>query len=317
MATIYEEVEHLLERKEPFSLATVVRTRGSTPQKAGSKMLVRRDGSFTGTLGGGCVEAEAWAAAKAAMEDGTRPEVSSFTLADELAAQDGLVCGGTMYILIDRPQEDPLFSQYTQEINRASLGERAVALAIVTKAGTLGGPVGSKLLIREDGTTLGNLGSPELVQRVLKPTREAMAFGRKDFVAASDGSEFYIEAFTSPPTIVVAGAGHMALAIYHLSKFLGFRIAIVDDRPEFANRERFPEADEIVVTDFVSGLRGLNITPNTFIIVATRGHKYDDSALLEAARTPARYVGLVGSKRKALIIYRTLLAEGVPHRESS
>ncbi|MFQ5875489.1 MAG: XdhC family protein, partial [Dehalococcoidia bacterium] len=172
--------------------------------------------------------------------------------------------------------------------------------------------VGAKLLIREDGTTLGTLGSPELDQTALGPAREAMSFGRKNFLPAPGGSEIYIEAFASPPTIVVAGAGHMALAIYKLAKFLGFRIAIVDDRPEFANRERFPEAEEIVAKDFVAGLRDVKITSNTFIIVATRGHKYDDIALLEAARTPARYVGLVGSKRKALLIYRTLLAEGIP-----
>ena len=312
MREIYEELEELLKKQSPFSLATVVRTKGSTPQKPGSKMLVRPDGSFAGTLGGGCVEAEAWTAAKTAMDDGTLPDVQSFTLTDEVAAQDGLVCGGTMYILIDRPQEDPLFTQHTEEINQAYNGGQAVALAILSKTGSLGGQVGSKLLIREDGTTLGSMGHPQIDQAAIKPAREIMAFGRKGFLTTEDGAQVYIEAFTSPPTIVVAGAGHMALAIYSLSKFLGFRMVIVDDRPEFANQERFPEADQIIVNDFVGGLRELDIKPNTFIIVATRGHKYDDVALLEAAKTQARYVGLVGSKRKALLIYRSLLEEGIP-----
>lgn len=312
MREIYEELEELLKKKDPFSLATVVRTRGSTPQKPGSKMLVRYDGSFAGTLGGGCVEAEAWTAAKTAIGEGTPPDVQSFTLTDELAAQDGLVCGGTMYILIDRPQEDPLFTQYTDEINRAYSGGQSVALAILSKAGSLGGQVGSKLLIREDGTTLGSMGHPQVDQAAIKPAKESMAFGRKDLVTTGDGAEIYIESFTSPPTIIVVGAGHMALAIYNLAKLLSFRTMIVDDRPEFANRERFPDVDRIVVNDFVSGLRELDIKPNTFIIVATRGHKYDDVALLEAAKTQARYVGLVGSKRKALLIYRSLLEEGIP-----
>ncbi len=312
MKEIYQELEQLLDRDEAFALATVVRTRGSTPQKPGSKMLVRGDGSFTGTLGGGCVEADALTAAKLAMEEETGSEVQSFSLNDELAAKDGLVCGGTMDILIEQPREDSLFPQFTREINQAFLGEQAVVLAVLTKAGSLGGPVGSKLLIRQDDSTLGTLGDPELDRAALDPARKAMPYGRTDFVASPDGSEFYVEAFTSPPTIVVAGAGHVALAIYRLARFLGFRISIVDDRPEFANRERFPEAEKVVVEDFAAGIRGLNITTNTFIVIATRGHKYDDVALLEAARTPARYVGLVGSKRKALLIYRTLLAEGVP-----
>ena len=312
MREIFEEVEGLLKGSKPFALATVVRTRGSTPQKPGSKMLVREDGTFAGTLGGGCIEADAYTASRLAIKEGTGPEVQSFTLNDDLAAQDGLVCGGTMDILIDQPQEEPLFSQYTEEINRAYSGDRAVALAVITKSGALAGPVGSKLLIREDGSMLGTLGHADLDQIAADTAKGAMAFGRQEFVASKDGSEIYVEAFTSPPTVVLVGGGHVALAIYKLATFLGYRTKVVDDRPEFANPERFPEADDLIVDDFATGIRRLTLTPNSFIIVATRGHKYDDLALLEAVRTPARYVGLLGSKRKALLIYPTLLAEGVP-----
>ena len=94
MREIFEEVGGLIERERPFALATVVRTKGSTPQKPGSKMLVREDGSFAGTLGGGCIEADAYTASKLAIAEGTPPDVQGFTLNDDLAAQDGLVCGG-------------------------------------------------------------------------------------------------------------------------------------------------------------------------------------------------------------------------------
>jgi xanthine dehydrogenase accessory factor len=313
MLEIFREVDQILSRDEPFALATVVRTKGSTPQKPGSKLLVRKDGTFTGTLGGGCVEADAFTAAKLAMEEKAAPEVHDFTLSDELARQDGLVCGGSMEILIDRPEEDPLFNQYTTDINNAYRGGQPVALAVLTDPGNTAATVGSKLLIREDGSTLGTLGGPTLDLSALDTAREMMDFGRSGFIAGPDKSEMFIEAFTRPPTIVIAGAGHIALSIYRLARFLNYQVVIVDDRPEFANRDRFPEAHDIVPKDFAEGIRELNITPNTFIIVATRGHKWDDIALLEAARTPARYVGLLGSKRKAILIYQRLYEEGIPH----
>lgn len=313
MLEIFHEVDQILSRDEPFALATVVRTRGSTPQKPGSKLLVRQDGTFIGTLGGGCVEADAFTAAKIAMEEKAAPEVHNFTLSDELARQDGLVCGGSMEILIDRPQEDPLFNQYTQKINEAYQGGQPIALAVLTKPGRTGARVGSKLLIRQDGSTLGTLGDPNLDLAALEPASEMMDFGRSGFITGPEKSEMFVEAFTRPPTIVIAGAGHIALSIYRLARFLNYQVIIVDDRPEFANQQRFPEAHEIVLKDFAEGIRDLNITPNTFIIVATRGHKWDDIALLEAARTSARYVGLLGSKRKAILIYRRLYEEGIPH----
>ena len=119
MREIFEEVGGLIEKSKPFALATVVRTKGSTPQKPGSKMLVREDGSFAGTLGGGCIEADAYTASKLAIVENTPADVQGFILNDDLAAQDGLVCGGTMYIMIDQPQKDPMFDAYTREINAA------------------------------------------------------------------------------------------------------------------------------------------------------------------------------------------------------
>ena len=125
------------------------------------------------------------------------------------------------------------------------------------------------------------------------------------------GAEYFIEAYTTPPQLVICGGGHVSKAISALAKPLGFRLFITDDRNEFANAERFPEADLIIQDTPENALPQLPINPNTFIVVATRGHRYDNTALLAAANTSAKYVGLMGSKRKTILIYEDLLLEGL------
>ena len=139
-----------------------------------------------------------------------------------------------------------------------------------------------------------------------------MVHGNNEYVVAENGAEYFVEAYTTPPQLVICGGGHVSKAIAPLAKTLGFRLFITDDRQEFANEERFPEADMVVPLKPEEALPQLPINPNTFIVVATRGHRYDNVALEAAARTPARYVGLMGSLRKAILIYEDLIRSGVP-----
>jgi xanthine dehydrogenase accessory factor len=312
---VFREAAQLAQQGQPFVLTTVVKTSGSTPQKPGAKLLVRPDGTGVGTLGGGCVEAEVWATAREVLENGGPPSVAAFTLTEELAARDGLVCGGTMWILIDPIRRVQEFGPWVQDILHALDGSsKGVGLATVIGAHKGNQErVGAKLLIWEDGSREGTLGDKEMDEEAASAALEQMAMGRNRYLRTKEGFEVFVETFTSPPTLLVAGGGHISKALYTLAKPLGFRFVVVDDRPEFANRERFPDADEIICKDFVEGIREAQITPNTFIVVATRGHKYDDFALMEAARTPAKYVGLVGSRRKAILIYRDMLAAGIPY----
>jgi xanthine dehydrogenase accessory factor len=139
-----------------------------------------------------------------------------------------------------------------------------------------------------------------------------MAHGRSDYVVSADGAEYFVEAYTTPPQMVLCGGGHVSKAIAPLAKTLGFHVFVTDDREEFSNKERFPEADITVALKPEEALPELPINPNTFIIVATRGHRYDNVALEAAARSPAKYVGLLGSRRKTILIYEDLLRSGVP-----
>ena len=313
MREVFQEAVTLLEQDDPIVVATVIRTKGSTPQKPGAKLLVRKDGSGVGTLGGGCVEGDIWFAAKQLLKRGGAAQYREYPLNEELAAEDGLVCGGTMYFLIDPVYSPKDYLSYAREIDDAYRGGNPVALASLIRppAGSEM-PTGAKLFIREDGSTEGSLGDPNLDRDALENTRELMALGRNEYVVADNGAEYFIEAYTTPPQLVICGGGHVSKAIAPLAKSLGFRLFITDDREEFANKVRFPEADIVVPLKPEEGLPKLPINANTFIVVATRGHRYDNVALEAAAKTPARYVGLMGSKRKTILIYEDLIRNGMP-----
>jgi len=311
MQPVFREAATLSQKGEPFTIATVVRTKGSTPQKAGSKLLIRKDGSGVGTLGGGCVEGDIWFAAREIMRDHGGSEYRDYYLNEDIAARDGLVCGGTMYFLIDPVWEPREFSSIAQEIVNAYDGGNSVALATLAKSGTWGGTVGAKLFIRGDGSLQGTLGRAELDQLAVETAKRLAPYGKCEHVLTNDGTELFVEAYTSPATIVLMGGGHIAKALAPLAKMLEFRLFVLDDRREFANKERFPEAEEVAVADYVYGLDNFPITTNTAIIIATRGHNFDDLALEAAARSPAGYVGLVGSQRKVILIYEELLKRGV------
>lgn len=311
MRDVFEEAVTLSGRQEPFAIATVVRTRGSTPQKPGSKLLVRRDGSGVGTLGGGCVEGDIWFAAQEILRHDGGPEYRDYYLNEDVAARDGLVCGGTMYFFIDPFWKVDKPSGIAQEIMNAYDGGDPVALATLIKPGLGGGVIGVKFLIRGTGQLSGTLGRPELDKLAIQTANKLSEHGHCQHVVATDGTELFVEAYTSPATVLIMGGGHIGKAVAPLVDMLGFRLFVLDDRTEFANKQRFPKAEMVVVSDYAHGLDNFHVTPNTAIIIATRGHNFDGPALEAAVRSDAGYVGLVGSQRKIILLYENLLKEGV------
>ena len=312
MQDVFHEAVNLLQNEQQLVMATVIRTKGSTPQKPGAKLLVRSDGSGIGTLGGGCVEGDIWYAASQLMRRGGDAQYREYELNEDLAAQDGLVCGGTMFFLIDPVYRPDQYLDYAKEIDAAYEGGPSVALAsLIKSAPGKSLPVGAKLFIREDGSTEGSLGDSGLDRDAVKRAHGLMAMGRNEYAIAEDGAEYFIEAYTTPPQLVICGGGHVSFALAAHAKPLGFRLFITDDREEFANPERFPDADIIVAKKPEDALDELPINANTFIVVATRGHRFDNVALAAAAATPARYVGLMGSKRKTILIYEDLVRMGL------
>ena len=312
MQVVFNEAVKQLESDTPVVVATVIGTKGSTPQKPGSKLLVRNDGSGVGTLGGGCVEGDIWFAASELLNSGGGAEYREYELNEDLAAEDGLICGGTMFFLIDPVYEPGEYLDFAKEIDDAYKGGDAVALASLVRGGSgSAASIGAKMFIRQDGSTVGSLGSPDLDEGAKAEAFDLMTHGKNKYVVTGNGAEYFVEAYTTPPQLVLCGGGHVSKSIAPLAKTLGFRVFVTDDREEFANADRFPEADIIIAKKPEDALSELPINPNTFIIVATRGHRYDNVALAAAARTRAKYVGLLGSKRKIILIYEDLMQMGI------
>ena len=218
---------------------------------------------------------------------------------------------------------DPIYEPdevlgFANEINDAYSGKAPVALAtLISKPGECLLPIGSgvetgrKLFIREDGTTIGSLGSQAIDNDAIYRSNKLMVHGANEYVVTENGTEYFIEGYTSPPKLILVGGGHVSKAISSLAEKLGFHVYITDDRSEFANKESFPEAKETIAMQPECALKQIHITKNTFIVVATRGHRYDSDALAAAAKTAATYVGLLGSKRKIILIYEDLVKMGL------
>ena len=301
-----------LEEGKPCVLATVVRTKGSTPQKPGAMLLVRDDGTGMGTLGGGCVEGDIWFAAKEILRRHGGPEFKDYYLNEDIAARDGLVCGGTMYFYLEPVWDSAQFLPMGSEILNAYEGGDPVSLATVVNVPQGGTNLGAKLLLRLNGSVSGSLGSPELNAQVTEIARQVADVGNAQSLTTGDGTEVFVEGFTTPPTLVMVGGGHVGKATADLAHLLGYRVFVVDDRPEFANADRFPYAEQIVVAPYDRWSNSFSINVNSFVVAATRGHRFDDMALESALATRARYIGLLGSRRKTLMIYQRLTRQGVP-----
>ncbi len=216
---LYEQIVELRRQGRRGAIATIVNVRGSIPSFRTAKMLVRDDGSIVGTIGGGCVEAEVWQAAREVMEQ-EKPRTLVFNLNENPKYDTGLVCGGTL--------------------------------------------------------------------------------------------EIFVEPVLPPALLYIFGAGHVAYSLYQVAQIAGFDITVVDDRESYANRERFPTAQDVIVDDFEKACERLQITESAYIVIVTRGHRDDMRVLRWAVNTPARYVGMIGSRRKVITIYKELEKEGVP-----
>jgi xanthine dehydrogenase accessory factor len=198
--------------------------------------------------------------------------------------------------------------------------KRMLVLATVVRAGD-GAPtrVGLKLLVDEDHQTTGSLGDADLDARVTADALAAMD-ERKSRVASyrpgngaapdAHAADVFLEVVEPQPTLIIVGAGHIAVPLAQMGKMLSFEVIVLDDREKFANRERFPDSDQVIADDFGPALSSLKITRATYIVIITRGHQYDEEALMEVAESPAAYIGMIGSKRRVQAVRDNLAAVG-------
>jgi xanthine dehydrogenase accessory factor len=218
---LFEEIVKMRRAGHRGALATIVHTNGSIPSYESSRMLVREDGSISGTIGGGCVEAEVWAAAKDVMQKES-PRKMVFNLNNEASYDNGLICGGTL--------------------------------------------------------------------------------------------EVFVEPILPQPVVYLFGGGHVSMAVAKAAHAAGFGIAVVDDRESFANKDRFPMAQDLH-TSYEDAFEKIHPNAASYLVIVTRGHKEDMRVLAWAVRTDARYIGMIGSKRKVLSVYKALEEDGYKPEE--
>src|SRR5215467_9004443 len=216
---IYEQIVQLRHEGRKGAVATIVNVRGSIPSFETAKMLVRDDGSIVGTIGGGCVEADVWQAAREVMES-EKPRTLTFNLNQDPKYDTGLVCGGTL--------------------------------------------------------------------------------------------DIFIEPVLPPALLYIFGAGHVAVNLYRVAQNAGFDVTVIDDREAYANCERFPAAREVIAEDLEQAMTRLKPSESSYIVIVTRGHRDDMRCLRWAVQTQARYIGMIGSKRKTIAIFKELVGEGIP-----
>ncbi len=294
-----------LENGRDWLLCQVVETRGSTPQKAGSLMLVRPDGRQLGTLGGGCVEAEV--KQKAIHDLGTPgASVHSFVLDHDYAWADGLICGGKMVILTEHLEGEAAltyFCAYRQAIDTGA-GFTEVVNIDSSRSGI--SPVGARFLFDAEGRLQASstvLSAPAAALEQLRPLEE------RPRSRVVDGLAFLP---TLPRVrLVIVGAGHVGQAVAELAAQTDFDVWVIDDRHQYANADRFPAAERVIVGPIEDVLSGLEVNRHTYALIVTRGHGHDQEALLRLAPTEAAYVGLIGSRRKIRLILDALLESGV------
>ena len=311
MTPLFQRLAELRAEGRRAALATVVRTVGSTPQIAGAKLILDDLDRAAGTLGGGCVEADAMIAAREVIARGGR-SLRSYELTEDLAWNTGLVCGGTMWILAERV-EDALGSvegDRLDDIVRASTGGPPLAIATLLRRADRVVHFAGRVFVDLEGRLVGSVGSADLDRTIARLAAAQLRHGTTRLVAIDETHDLLIDAVATKPRLVVAGGGHVALAIATQALLLDFDVTILEDRPAFADPDRFA-GSTVLQGDVPSTLAALDYGWNSFIVIATRGHKLDADCVLAAVRTRARYIGLLGSKRKTVLVQSMLREHGV------
>jgi xanthine dehydrogenase accessory factor len=309
MSELFEHLSQLKDKEAKVAMATLVNTRGTTPRKEGAKMLVGEGGRVLGSVTiGGCVDAQV-VEESADVLGKNAPRLLELNLGDEEAWEIGLTCGGTIEVFVEPvalgKTDDVTLTYYEKARARAESGGRA---AIVTR---LDAPHnGAKLLLFERGDREGTLGDSFLDERFAAEGRRALVAGKSQTLFLENVRAF-AEVFAPPSTLLVVGASHVAMPLTTMAKLLGFRTVVVDGRPRFATRERFPDVDDLRVGVPSELVQQIPLIPTTALVLVAHDYKYDLPVLRHALTTPAGYIGLLGSTRRGAAILNLLREDGV------
>jgi xanthine dehydrogenase accessory factor len=301
---IYKKALHLLEAGQNIALATVTSTTGSTPGKVGYKMLVwGKNAQILGTIGGGLLEAEIINKANDMLPK-IQKQLFTFSLDPGRENEKG-ICGGAIEILIEIFDDKslPLFT----ELSADTLAGAALVSDLCPEKPP------QKILVQNISRpeSFANLSFPPEVAESIKLLVKKEQAAK---ITSPDRTQIFVETIAHHPMLFIFGAGHLACYIAKYAKSVNFRITVCDDRAEFANKTRFPDADNIVVQSFETAFDNLKIDKDSYVVIVTREHKSDELVLEKTLKTDAKYVGMVGSKKKSAVILKNLRQRNVPRQ---
>ena len=307
MKMIAQAACELLEKGDPFVLATIVSHSGSTPRTSGSKMIVTAGGRGIGTIGGGLLEAGAMSRAVELIRSG-QSAIMPFDLSIDTVDTMDMICGGQAEVLLDcvTPTDinRTVFDRWRRMLND---GRKGFLLTLVMGSGNTVDAI-AHCLGTVDGELVGDFSLAGMEpEKVLALTAESSVVRTLAF----DGGFMLVEPTQPVCTAFLFGAGHVARATAAVAAMVGFRVSVADDRDEYANRERFNGASEIrVLEHFGNAFSGISIGGEDYVVILTRGHLHDKTVLAQALNTDAGYIGMIGSRKKRDAIYGALLSEG-------
>jgi len=307
MRTILPSLCECLAHGRQVVMSTIVESSGSAPRCSGARMLLCRDGAQVGTIGGGELEGTCIARAREMLAGGPDHALLRFDLTADQAADAGMICGGTVQVLLQRLEPNEATVQFFQALaDEFGRRTRPILLTLLQP-----GQPPRMLVHGPGGRTAVDL-APGLLAALTRRTESAVL----PFVVVDGATRLHAEPLINPTRLYLAGAGHVALATARLADFLGFEVIVIDDRPEFANRDRFPAAGEVrVVAAYEHCFTGLH--PGDCVVIVTRGHVHDKEVLAQTLATAAGYIGMIGSRRKRDAIYAALRREGFAERDLS
>jgi xanthine dehydrogenase accessory factor len=317
---MYGQVKQCLEEGETLAIATIVSTLGSTPREVGAQMVITISGEILGTVGGGCGEAEVRREAVNVIRT-RKPALVKVELMDDIESNSPAVCGGILNVFVDPWWNDPaaVGKHLAEEIMKVQEDGAAAVIATVVNAGNCPDTAsGEKCFVRDGAVKVCNIRNGELLKAILleaenRLRREECRQVALTLPGTDCKAEVFFEVLTAMRKAIIVGAGHLAIPLVKFAKILGFHITVIDDRVLYANRERFPDVEEVLVGDMAETLRGIEITPQTYIVLITRGHQYDEPCLREVIHSPAKYIGMIGSKRRIKACFiRFRDEEGIP-----
>ncbi len=313
MKNIYSILLDELEKNSHVAIATIIGTKGSTPQVQGASALFSKKGIIAGTLGGGVLEAEAQDKAREAI---TRKSslLYKFDLDAGISDSESAICGGKALILIDASPHKHL--DMFRNIRISCENRQPGILATVITSHPAGKTEISRSWISKNNLN-DNFPDPSL-SNYKEKIKECLAENKilceeiKNPLKARivTRSILYLEPVFPLPWLIIAGAGHVGQAVSHLSSLLGFEVTVIDDRSEFCNKERCPDADHLIIDDIAGTVHSIRKTSDTYIVIVTRGHKYDSEALRQCIDSDAAYIGMIGSRRKIRLIRQKFIDEG-------